>query len=171
MLFIVQSPYWFTIGRRGVLSLGGWTPHIQSQFPELEPTRGHPQIATTGLSPSVARHSNRFACILVHPRSLAATDGVALLSFPVGTEMFQFPTFAPNRLCIQRLVHFRVGCPIRRSRDRSLVTGSFWLIAGSRVLHRLSTPRHPPCALVARSRQPDAANTLRYSRRRAASRT
>ena len=40
-----------------------------------------------------------------------------------------------------------LGCPIRRSQDRSLVTSSPGLIAGSYVLHRLSTPRHPPCAL------------------------
>jgi len=26
VLFIVQSPYWSTIGRDGVLSLGGWAP-------------------------------------------------------------------------------------------------------------------------------------------------
>jgi hypothetical protein len=40
-----------------------------------------------------------------------------------------------------------VGCPIRRSTDHCLVTGSLWLIAGSNVLHRLSMPSHPPCAL------------------------
>ena len=40
------------------------------------------------------------------------------------------------------------GCPIRRSQDRSSVTSSPRLIAGSYVLHRLLTPRHPPCALV-----------------------
>ena len=28
------------------------------------------------------------------PRSLATTDGVSLMSFPPGTEMFQFPGFA-----------------------------------------------------------------------------
>ncbi len=39
------------------------------------------------------------------------------------------------------------GFPIRTSRDHSLVTGSLGLFAGSYVLHRLSTPRHPPCAL------------------------
>ena len=39
------------------------------------------------------------------------------------------------------------GCPIRRSQDQSSVTSSSGLIAGSNVLHRLSTPRHPPCAL------------------------
>ena len=30
------------------------------------------------------------------PRSLATTDGVSLMSFPPGTEMFQFPGFASN---------------------------------------------------------------------------
>jgi hypothetical protein len=39
------------------------------------------------------------------------------------------------------------GCPIRKSQDQSSVTSSLGLIAGSYVLHRLSTPRHPPCAL------------------------
>lgn len=41
-----------------------------------------------------------------------------------------------------------MGCPIRRSQDQSLITDSPGLIAGLRVLHRLSTPRHPPCALL-----------------------
>ena len=39
------------------------------------------------------------------------------------------------------------GFPIRTSQDQSSVTSSPGLIAGSNVLHRLSTPRHPPCAL------------------------
>ena len=30
------------------------------------------------------------------PRSLATTNGVSLMSFPPGTEMFQFPGFASN---------------------------------------------------------------------------
>ena len=30
VLFTIQSPYLYTIGRRGVLSLGGWAPHIQT---------------------------------------------------------------------------------------------------------------------------------------------
>jgi hypothetical protein len=50
-----------------------------------------------------------------------------------------------------------MGCPIRTSTDHSSVTSSLWLFAGSHVLHRLWTPRHPPCALMARSHQPDAA--------------
>src|SRR6476646_2409005 len=42
----------------------------------------------------------------------------------------------------------RVGFPIRRSRGLRLVSTSPGLIAAAHVLHRLSAPRHPPCALV-----------------------
>ena len=40
-----------------------------------------------------------------------------------------------------------VGFPIRTSMDQSLFASSPWLIAGYNVLHRLSTPSHPPHAL------------------------
>ena len=39
------------------------------------------------------------------------------------------------------------GCPIRKSRDQSLLSGFPELIAASHVLHRLLVPRHPPYAL------------------------
>ena len=75
-----------------------------------------------------------------------------LFSFPVGTEMFHFPTFPPTALCVQAEVAghysgFFRGFPIRRSPDRSSFTSSPGLIAGYNVLHRLLVPRHPPCAL------------------------
>ena len=38
VLFIFQSPYWFAIGRDGVLSLGGWTPQLHTEFHELRAT-------------------------------------------------------------------------------------------------------------------------------------
>src|SRR4026209_2777210 len=41
-----------------------------------------------------------------------------------------------------------VGFPIRTSRHHRLVSISTGLIAAAHVLHRLSAPRHPPCALV-----------------------
>ena len=41
----------------------------------------------------------------------------------------------------------RPGCPIRRSPDQHLLSGSPELIAASHVLHRLLAPRHSPCAL------------------------
>src|SRR5437868_13395249 len=37
---------------------------------------------------------------------------------------------------------------IRKSWDRRMVSVSPELIAAAHVLHRLSVPRHPPCALV-----------------------
>ena len=40
-----------------------------------------------------------------------------------------------------------LGFPIRKSSDQNLFTNFPRLIAGYHVLHRLSTPRHPPCAL------------------------
>ena len=48
---------------------------------------------TTGLSPSLARHSSLFTSFLVRFRSPLLTESL-LLSFPPGTEMFQFPGFA-----------------------------------------------------------------------------
>jgi hypothetical protein len=42
----------------------------------------------------------------------------------------------------------RAGFPIRKSRDQRLVSTSPGLIAAAHVLHRLSAPRHPPCALI-----------------------
>ncbi len=41
VLFIIQSPYWFTIGRQRVFSLGGWTPHVHTEFHELRATLEH----------------------------------------------------------------------------------------------------------------------------------
>ena len=38
VLFIFQSPYWFTIGRRVVFSLGGWAPRLHAEFHELRAT-------------------------------------------------------------------------------------------------------------------------------------
>src|SRR5215467_13553998 len=74
-----------------------------------------------------------------------------LLSLPVGTEMFHFPTLPPPALCVQAGAmgyYAPSGFPIRKSPDQSLVADYPGLIAGSYVLHRLLVPRHPPCALT-----------------------
>ena len=88
---------------------------------------------------------------LFRVRSPLLTESL-LFSFPVGTEMFHFPTFPPTALCVQAEVAghysgFFRGFPIRRSPDRSSFTSSPGLIAGYNVLHRLLVPRHPPIAL------------------------
>ena len=38
VLFIVQSPYWFTIGHRGVFSLGRWAGLLHTTFHECGAT-------------------------------------------------------------------------------------------------------------------------------------
>ena len=88
---------------------------------------------------------------LVRFRSPLLTES-RLISFPPGTEMFQFPGFAPDGLCIQPPVTpagcpVASGCPIRRSPDQRVIGHSPELIAAFNVLHRLCTPRHPPCTL------------------------
>ena len=88
---------------------------------------------------------------LVRFRSPLLTES-RLISFPPGTEMFQFPGFAPDGLYIQPPATpsgypVMPGCPIRTSPDQSLFGGSPELIAACRVLHRLCTPRHPPYTL------------------------
>ncbi len=51
----------FTIGRQGVLSLGGWSPRVQAGFHESDPTLGLTSFCTTGPSPSVVGNSMPFA--------------------------------------------------------------------------------------------------------------
>ena len=90
----------------------------------------------------------RAVCWLIRFRSALLTESL-LLSFPLATKMFQFTRFASHGLYIQPwMTHKEPGCPIRKSRDRNLVTSSPGLIAGSYVLHRLLTPRHPSHALI-----------------------
>jgi hypothetical protein len=38
VLFIFRSLYLFTIGRNGVLSLGGWAPQLRTEFHEIRAT-------------------------------------------------------------------------------------------------------------------------------------
>src|ERR671929_1707012 len=58
----------------------------------------------------------------------------------------------------------RVGFPIRRSRGQRLVSTSPGLIAAAHVLHRLSAPRHPPCALVLLIRKNTCVAAMEFSR-------
>ena len=67
-----------------------------------------------------------------------------LVSFPEGTKMFQFPSFAS--LSGYRRINAG-GLPHSEISGSMPVSGSPKLIAAFRVLHRLSAPRHPPCAL------------------------
>ena len=87
-----------------------------------------------------------------------------MISFPEGTEMFQFSSFPPCRLWIQRQVtevKLRPGFPIRISPDIMSAHDSPGLFAVYRVLHRLLAPRHPPYALSSFTHD---AEKLKFSR-------
>ena len=139
-------------------------------------------VAVRGYHPSCQAFqpvplSQHVATGLIRVRS-PTTDGVSLMSFPRGTEMFQFPRFAfgtyefsskylrydrlpvnpcpPDRSPITCITDRRghgmrrskVGFPIRKSEGSKPVRGSPRLIAAYHVLHRLSAPRHPPDTLM-----------------------
>ena len=160
VLFTFPSRYSCTIGRRGVFRLGGWSPHVQTGFHVPRPTRGplralrlrgcHP-LRRTFPDPSA---SFAKATGLLRFRSPLLAES-PLMSFPPGTEMFQFPGLAP------RAYGFGAGSPKREGFPHSDIRGSTIarisprLFAACHVLHRLLAPRHPPNALF----------TLRASKR------
>src|SRR5688572_30971131 len=108
---------------------------------------------------------------LVRVRSPLLTES-RLMSFPPGTEMFQFPGFASPRLYIHlgdTLSTSLTVCQIPKNSSHnerngeggfphSEIAGSKFahnsptLIAACHVLHRLYMPRHPPNALTSRLR-------------------
>ena len=72
-----------------------------------------------------------------------------LISFPEGTEMFHFPSFASSGYGLFRMMgdmnlH---GFPHSEIPGSMPVSGFPGLIAAVHVLHRLPTPRHPSHAL------------------------
>jgi hypothetical protein len=86
------------------------------------------------------------------------------MSFPPGTEMFQFPGFALLTLCVQAKSTCLTPLSTGQRPDNNAVSGGLphseipgskgalaspGLIAECRVLHRLLLPRHPPNALLA----------------------
>src|SRR5580693_2154372 len=119
---------------------------ISYSLPDQQLWLDGPATPITQRLPAITR--NRFGLFPVRSPLLGESR---LLSLPVGTEMFHFPTFPPPALCVQAgaVGHYaQPGFPIRKSPDRSLVADSPGLIAGSYVLLRLLVPRHSPCALI-----------------------
>ena len=101
------------------------------------------------MAPATPGPKARFG--LIRFRSPLLTES-RLISFPTGTKMCQFPALASDRLCIHLSMTpsactVTPGCPIRKSQDQSSFGSSPGLIAAYHVLHRLITPRHPPCTL------------------------
>ena len=71
-----------------------------------------------------------------------------LMSFPPGTEMFQFPGFASSAYVFSSGSRSRGGLPHSDIPGSRPARGSPGLLAACHVLHRLLAPRHPPDALL-----------------------
>jgi hypothetical protein len=153
VLFTFPSRYLFTIGRQGVLRLGGWSPHVQTGLHVSRLTQGLcVWVPVRGCHPfqpafpdgSGAAHK---ATGLFRFRSPLLTESL-LMSFPPATEMFQFAGFASAPY------EFRYRSPLREGLPHSDIPGSTIarisprLFAACHVLHRLLAPRHPPNALT-----------------------
>jgi hypothetical protein len=142
VLFTFPSQYLCTIGRSGVFSLGGWSPHIQTGF-------------------HVSRLTREFFCFLPVPgyhllwlvfpdnsSSYRKTTGLfpvrspllgesRLMSFPQGTEMFHFPWFASLTYVFSKRYSRSCGFPHSEITGSKFVRNSPELIAAYHVLHRL----------------------------------
>jgi hypothetical protein len=70
------------------------------------------------------------------------------MSFPPGTEMFQFPGFASATYGFSDGYSLRSGLPHSEIPGSKPARGSPRLFAACHVLHRLLAPRHPPDALA-----------------------
>jgi hypothetical protein len=118
VLPIFRSRYWFAIGRQGVLSLAGWTPQIRADFhvsgPTQVPNHNRSPVAYGTFTLFGRTFQNTSAKVLgclrlvlqphsdesewfrlIRVRSPLLTES-RFLSLPRGTEMFQFPRFAPH---------------------------------------------------------------------------
>ena len=120
VLFTFPSRYWFAIGLSVVFSLTGWSPRIHAEFlvfrttqvpsrpgchvfaygaltlcgPAFQPARltSRQSLFRRSFNPgSCCCQHCRFGLLRVRSPLLAQS---LLLSFPPGTEMFQFPGFA-----------------------------------------------------------------------------
>ena len=173
MLFTFPSRYWFTIGHIRVFRLGGWSPHVQTGFHVPRPTQVlSPHFRIRDCHPLWSNFPECSANLergtgLVRVRSPLLTES-RLMSFPPGTEMFQFSGFASPKPILFSLV---IPFPFNSDTDYSaaklngegglshseiagskLAHSSPTLIAACHVLHRLYMPRHSPDALTSRLR-------------------
>ena len=123
-----------------------------SRVPPYSRTEGDPYpygaVTHFGATFQNASGSSQSAAGLVRVRSPLLTES-RLMSFPPVTEMFQFTGFASRGYGFTTRCRRSGGLPHSEIPGSKPARGSPGLIAACYVLHRLSTPRHPPNALLA----------------------
>lgn len=120
--------------------------HPHAAPTKTEPVRIHP--TTPHMQPLPGITHIRFS--LLHVRSPLLAESL-LFSPPTGTKMFHFPAYTPTPAIHSPAGNHASpwpGFPIRTPSDHRFIDNSPRLIAALHVLHRLNTPRHPPCALT-----------------------
>ena len=123
-----------------------------SRVPSYSST-ADPFLATTGLSPAMGGLSiplrspswMRYPAGLVPFRSPLLWES-RLISFPPGTEMFQFPGFASSGLCVRPVDTLARGFPHSESPWSMTLCVSHGTFGAWPVLRRRQMPRHPPRA-------------------------
>ena len=125
-----------------------------SRVPPYSPTAGH-FLRPTGLSPAVAGLSIPLRSISMprNPSGLLPFRSPLLresrlISFPPGTEMFQFPGFASAGLCIRPEDTLARGFPHSEPRQSKALCASCRTFGAWPVLRRRLMPRHPPRAFL-----------------------
>jgi hypothetical protein len=168
VLFTFPSRYSFTIGRQGVLRLGGWSPHLQTGLHVSRLTQGpHARFPIRGchpLRPAFPDGSGNAhaATGLVRFRSPLLAES-RLMSFPPATEMFQFTGFASRPYGFRSGYSLaRVGCPIRRSGDQRALASppgfsqraTSFLASWRQGIHQMPLPQR----LIAKTRRSQGQN-------------
>ena len=125
-----------------------------SRVPPYSSTAGH-FLRPTGLSPAVAGLSIPLRSISMprNPSGLLPFRSPLLresrlISFPPGTEMFQFPGFASAGLCIHPEDTRMRGFPHSEPRQSKALCASCRTFGAWPVLRRRLMPRHPPRAFL-----------------------
>ena len=170
VLFTFPSRYWYTIGRCYVFSLGGWSPQIQTRFHVPRPTQEHARLTQNFAYGAITHYGRTFQSVQLffvntisqsyNPKEQALWFGLFPFRSPLLRESHRFlflwllRCFNSPRLphtpmySVYDTLQSRVGFPIRRPPVQCLLSSSPKIIAGSRVLHRRTTPRHPPWTLI-----------------------
>ncbi len=106
VLFAFPSRYWFTIGQSVVFSLGGWSPHVQTKFLVLRPTRFH--FKDPFAYGAITHYGRTFQSVPLksmklkgYPRSLATTKGISVDFFSSGYLDVSVPLVRLLHLWIQ----------------------------------------------------------------------
>ena len=154
-----------------VFSLGGWSPLLPTGFPvsrgtlvplellPISPTRlsrsldGFPKTIRLSFTVQYGCPQPRSACtpVWAHSRSLAATWEIDLSFFSSAYLDVSVQRLTFHTLWIGVWMHGVCPCGLPHSDISGSmdICSSPKLFAACHVLHRLSVPRHPPCALFA----------------------